>query len=230
MQLSKRLPALTAAALAVPALVFAGVAPANAAVTAPVVSITTPATAEVGQKPLVSVSVTSNGAPAAGESVTLSVDATAVAVFGSASKSITSKTNASGVFDAANILVAKKAGTVTVTATSNGVSSSSTITIASGASTGPSTSTLAWDAANMTVAPNSTVTARVKATPVLGTVNPTRVYFAYTGDVTGPASGLVNSGLAVSLTGVKVGAQGGTVTATVPGGKFNEAVLTIATR
>ncbi|MFF1635640.1 hypothetical protein [Leifsonia sp. NPDC058248] len=229
MQLTKRISALTAGAIAVPALLFAGVAPANAAVVNPAVAVTTPATAAVNQKPLVSVKVTSNGVPVAGESVTLTVDQTAVAVFGAASKSITSKTDASGVFNAANILTIKKAGTVTVTATSNGISSTSTISVAPSTST--STSTLAWDAANLTVAPNSSaLSVRVKATPVTGTVNPTRLYFTYTGDVSGPASGPVNSGLAVVLAGVKVGPNGGTITAVAPGGKFNDAVLTIATR
>ncbi|WP_426622946.1 hypothetical protein ACPPVW_09835 [Leifsonia sp. McL0607] len=220
--------ALTAAALAVPALVFAGAAPANAAVANPTVSVSAPATANIGDKTSLSVTVTSNGTPAAGESVTLTVDATAIAVFGAASQSITSKTDASGVFNAKNILVGKKAGTVNVTATSNGVSSTTSVTIGGAAVAAPST--LTWDATKLTVAPNSTFSARVQANVGLGATNPTRLYFTYTGDVTGPVSGLVNIGRAVSLAGVKVGPNGGTITAWEPSGKFTEAVLTVATR
>ncbi len=216
--------AIPAAARAVPALVFAGVAPANAAVANPIVTITTQATAIVGERVSFSVKVMSNGTPAAGESVTLTVDSITTATFGAASKSVTSKTDASGVFENTTALNIRKAGTVIVTATSNGVSSTSSIYIE------PSTGTLAWDDAKLTVAPNSELTARVKVTRLTGTVNPSRVTISYTGDVTGPQSVVVTSGLAATLKDVKVGPNGGTITAVSSTGGFGSAMLTLATR
>lgn len=209
-----------AMALAIPTLLIAMATPAYAAVNSPTIVLTTPSTAAISEKPLVSARVSSNGATVPGQAVTLTVDATSVATFGAASKSVTVPTNGSGLANA-NLTI-KKAGTVTVTATSGGSTSTSSIVVE------PSTGTIAFPQSQQVVAPNSDNTISAKVTRLTGTQLPTRLTLTYSGDVTGPQTALVNIGQGVVVQGVRVGSTGGTITAAADG--FGQAHLALTTR
>lgn len=220
-RMKRRRTVIAAMALAVPALLVSTAAPAIAAVDNPTIALTAPATAIVGEKPLLTALVSKSGAPVAGQSVTFTVDAISVAVFGTASKSVTLPTDASGQAIVPNLWI-RNAGTVTITVTSGGSTTTKSIYIE------PSTGTLTFPQSKLVVAPNSENTLTGKVTRLTGTVNPSFVGLTYSGDVTGPVSAPVNIGMGFVVKGIKVGPAGGTVTATAT--NFGQTQMTFATR
>lgn len=209
---------LATAAWAVPAVIATAASPAAAASGLPVIVLTVQPTAIVGERVSVSALLTTfDGTPMSGYPVTFMVDDTSVGVFVTVSKSVTVATDASGVA-LVSVLNIKGSGTLLVTATGEGASSTKIITI------DPSTGTIQFDQGQYDVTSNSVNEVRGSVTLVTGTVRPTYVLLTYTGDVTGPASVLVAGGGSFRITGVNVGAAGGTITGSANG--FGTAVAT----